>query len=91
VKNTLILAAGAAALAIGGVAVTAGTASAAVVCNTAGDCWHVDRHRDYPGVRLEVHPDDWYFHQRWDNDPRRHWREYHEGRGYYDHGVWVPR
>jgi hypothetical protein len=91
VKKTLTLAAIAATLAVGGVAVTAGTASAAIVCNAAGDCWHVDRRPHYPGVRLEVHPDDWYFHRHWDNDRDHHWREYHEGRGYYDHGVWTPR
>jgi hypothetical protein len=35
-----------------------------------------------------VHPDDWYFHQRWDD--RHRWRDYHEGRGYYRDGIWVP-
>jgi hypothetical protein len=65
------------------------SASAEVVCNRAGECWHVDRHYHYaPGLRVTIHPDDWYFHQRWDNDHR--WREYHEGRGYYRDGVWVP-
>jgi len=24
----------------------------------------------------------------WDND--HHWRDYHEGRGYYREGIWVP-
>jgi len=72
-------------------AVASGPAMAAVVCNAAGDCWHAD-HPKYPsGLRFETHPDDWYFHQRWDNDNRRHWREHHEGRGYYQDGVWVPR
>ena len=31
-----------AALAIGGLAATAGGASAYVVCNRFGDCWHTD-------------------------------------------------
>ena len=90
-KKTLTLAAIAATLAIGGVAATATTASAAIVCNRDGDCWHVDNRLAYPHMRFERHPDDWYFHRHWDNDRDHHWREYHEGRGYYDHGVWMPR
>lgn len=90
-KKTLTLAAIAATLAIGGVVATAGTASARVVCNAAGDCWHTDSRAVYPHVVLQSHPDDWYFHQKWDNDPKRHWRENHEGRGYYENGVWVTR
>ena len=45
----------------------------------------------YPDQRFVRHPDDWYFHRHWDNDRQYHWREYHEGRGYYENGVWVPR
>ncbi|HEX3367621.1 hypothetical protein [Phenylobacterium sp.] len=90
-KITLCTAALTAALGLGGLAVSAGSASAAVVCNAAGDCWHVDHRDRYPGVALTYHPDDWYFHRHWDNDRDHHWRDYHEGRGYYDHGVWVPR
>ncbi|HZZ68863.1 MAG TPA: hypothetical protein VFE18_11890 [Phenylobacterium sp.] len=68
----------------------AGAASAHVVCNAEGDCWHTDRRVDYgPDARLTYHPDDWYFHQHW--DANHHWRDYHEGRGFYRGGVWVPR
>jgi hypothetical protein len=89
-KTIMTTAAVAAALAIGGVAATAGSASARVVCNAQGDCWHVHGRETYPNhVIVETHPDDWYFHQKWDD--RRHWREMHEGRGYYANGVWVPR
>ena len=71
------------------VALSAAPASAEVVCNRDGDCWHVDRHYDYqPGWGITVHPDDWYFHQRWDDHHR--WRDYHDGRGYYRGGVWIP-
>jgi hypothetical protein len=38
-------------------------------------------------VHFAFHPDDWYFHQHWDAD--RHFRDYHEGRGYYKDGVWI--
>lgn len=79
-------------LSAGALVAGAGSASAAVVCNENGDCWHVDNRAHYGrDVRLERHSDDWYFHQKWDQDNRRHWREYHEGRGYYLNGQWVPR
>ncbi len=65
----------------------AAPASAYVVCNKDGDCWHSDVRVRVPGIRFESHPDDWYFHQKW--DANRHWRDYHEGRGYYRGGVWV--
>lgn len=90
-KINLTSAAMAAVIGLGGLAVSASTASAAVVCNAAGDCWHVDHRDRYPGVALQYHPDDWYFHQHWDHDDHHHWREMHEGRGYYANGVWVPR
>ena len=79
-----------AVLAAGAVVFTASGASARVVCNREGDCWHTHDRATY-GQRFEVHPDDWYFHQRWDQDKRRHWRESHEGHGYYANGVWMPR
>ncbi|THD60328.1 MAG: hypothetical protein E8A12_10695 [Phenylobacterium sp.] len=79
----------AAVIGIGGLALTAGTASARVVCNAEGDCWHTDSDATYPNVVLQSHPDDWYFHQKWDD--QHHFRDYHEGRGYYAHGAWVPR
>ena len=81
-----------AVLAIGGLAATAGAASAHVVCNASGDCWHTDKRASYgPKVQLRYHSDDWYFHQKWEQDKSRHWREAHEGRGYYANGVWVSR
>lgn len=88
-KTVLIglAAAGAAAT----IALSAAPAFAEVVCNRDGDCWHTDHRYNYePNLGIVVHPDDWYFHQRWDRDDRRHWRDYHEGRGYYRGGVWIP-
>ena len=73
----------------GALLATAGTASARVVCNAQGDCWHTDTApARVPGIQFNVHPDDWYFHQKWDNSDR-HYRDYHEGRGYYKGGVWI--
>ncbi|THD81943.1 MAG: hypothetical protein E7812_03815 [Phenylobacterium sp.] len=74
----------------GAMTMAAGAASARIVCNAQGDCWHTDSRVSY-GQRLEAHPDDWYFHQKWDQNAKRHWRDYHEGRGYYANGVWVQR
>jgi hypothetical protein len=68
-------------------AFTATTASAEIVCNRDGDCWHVKhRHHYRPEFGLVIHPDGW----RWrDHDRGKyHWRE-HEGRGYWRNGVWI--
>jgi hypothetical protein len=63
-------------------------ASAYVYCN-GGDCWHSDSRFATPGVTVEHHPDDWYFHQHWDRDRDHHWHDYHDGRGYWRGGVWI--
>jgi hypothetical protein len=69
--------------------VSAGSASAYVACNSAGDCWHTERHYHYDrDLGVQYHPDDWYFHRDWNNDHDRHYRDYHEGRGGYRNGVW---
>lgn len=86
----IILAAAALASVVAGAAVSlsATPASAYVACNRWGECWHVEhRYRYDPGLGVVHHPDHWYFHQRWDND--HHWRDYHDGRGYYRDGAWV--
>ena len=74
-------------LGITGVAVFTSSASAYVVCNREGDCWHTESRYRYPGAGYTFHPDDWYFHQSWGTD--RHWHDYHPGRGYWRGGVWV--
>jgi hypothetical protein len=83
----------AAGLALGVVAVTALPAAARVVCNGYGDCWHVDTQYDYgrydKSFHAQYHDDDWYFHQRWANNGQTHWRDHHDGRGYYKNGVWL--
>ena len=70
-------------------ALTATSASAYVACNREGDCWHTDTRVRAPGLTFSFHPDDWFFHQHWDSDREHHWRDYHEGHGYYRNGVWV--
>jgi hypothetical protein len=68
-------------------ALTATAASAEIVCNREGDCWHVRARHEYrPDFGITVHPDSWRWaeHER----DRYRWRE-HEGRGYWRNGVWV--
>jgi len=84
-KQALATAALAAALGIGTVAFTAGSALADVVCNDEGDCWHVKQRPTYPsGVVVTVHPDDW----KWGENEKFRWHE-HEGSGYWRGGVWI--
>jgi hypothetical protein len=65
-------------------------ASARMVCNNSGDCWHTDSNYRYGrDVGATYHNDDWYFHQHWNGDNQRHYRDSHEGRGYYRSGVWI--
>ena len=75
-----------AAAAIGAVSFAA-PASAKIVCNDKGDCWHVhDAYTYPPEAGIVVHEDNW----RWedaDHDKYR-WHE-HEGRGYWRNGVWI--
>jgi hypothetical protein len=74
-----------AVLGVGALVASSVTASAAIVCNREGACWHV-RHpyRYQPGWGVVVHPDSW----RWGPNEHYAWRE-HPGRGYWRNGVWV--
>jgi hypothetical protein len=72
-------------IAAGTLALAATSASAEVVCNDEGDCWHVKGKMDYkPEFRLHVHPDSW----KWGEKEHYKWRE-HEGHGYWHGGVWI--
>jgi hypothetical protein len=88
-KKLVLTTSTAALLGIAGLAALSVPATAYVACNRDGDCWHTDTRYAAPGVRFDWHPDDWYFHRHWDSDREHHWREYHEGRGYWRGGVWV--
>jgi hypothetical protein len=70
-----------------GLALTATAASADIVCNREGDCWHVRVKHEYrPEFGVRVYPDNW----RWAEHERERyrWRE-HEGRGYWRDGAWI--
>lgn len=63
----------------------AAPASAAIVCNRAGECWHQPgRFVARPEFGVVVHPNNW----RWGARDHFTWRE-HPGRGYWRNGVWV--
>ena len=87
-KTTASVAAIAMLMSAGALVATTGTASARVVCNSSGDCWHTDSSYRYPGTGYTRHADDWYFHQTW-NDQRHFRDEHHDGRGYYKSGIWI--
>ena len=77
--------AAAAMIGAAGLAIVSTSASAEIVCNGAGDCWHTHEHYTYqPSFGVVVHPDDW----RWGDRDHYRWRE-HEGRGYWRNGIWL--
>ena len=77
-----------AAAGVGALVALAAPASAYIACNRWGDCWHTESRYTRPGITFEYHPDDWYFHRSW-TGRRHHWRDYHDGRGYWRNGVWI--
>jgi hypothetical protein len=84
-KKLLTTAALTGCVAAGMLAVTGTAASARVVCNAEGECWHVRNGYHYqPTFGLTVHEDGW----RWGNGDHYRWRE-HRGRGYWRNGVWI--
>jgi hypothetical protein len=87
-RKRLLAVSASAVLGILGLVAAAQPASAYLACNHDGDCWHTETRVTAPGVSFDYHPDDWYFHQKWDAGDR-HYRDYHEGRGYYKGGVWI--
>jgi hypothetical protein len=74
----------AALMGVSALTLIATSASARIVCNEDGDCWHATTNYDYkPEFKLTVHPDDW----KWKDGEKHAWRE-HEGRGYWRGGAW---
>ena len=74
-----------AAISVASLAVSTMSASAAIVCNREGECWHVrGRYAYRPEFGLTVHENNW----RWHDGEHFTWRE-HEGRGYWRNGVWI--
>jgi hypothetical protein len=67
------------------IAITTTSASAWIVCNREGECWHThDRYAYHDEFGVVVHPDGWH----WRHRDHFTWRE-HEGRGYWHNGIWI--
>jgi hypothetical protein len=74
----------AALLGVSALSMVATTASARIVCNEDGDCWHAKADYEYaPTMGLNVHPDNW----KWKEGEHHAWRE-HDGKGYWKGGDW---
>jgi hypothetical protein len=86
-KKVLAATAFAVLLSTGSIAFTTTSASADVVCNNEGDCWHVKDHYTYPpGITIQVHPEDW----KWGEKEKFKWHEPQgQGRGYWKNGIWI--
>jgi hypothetical protein len=68
----------------GALIATAQAASARIVCNSDGDCWHVRGDYEFkPEFGVVIHPDNW----SWKEGEPFRWHE-HEGRGYWKDGEW---
>jgi hypothetical protein len=67
------------------VAALTGSASARIVCNEEGDCWHSKTVEVFPpALGLTIHEDNW----KWaEGEKKQHWRE-HEGKGYWKGDKW---
>ena len=74
------------ALMSAGIFAMTGSASARVVCNEDGDCWHSRTVEVFPpALGLTIHEDDSW---KWaDGEAKHRWRE-HEGKGYWKGGNW---
>jgi hypothetical protein len=84
-KKLLVTAALSAMIGAGALVAFTAPASAAIVCNHDGDCWHTTTsYRYHPDWGITVHPNAW----RWGVRDHYRWRE-HTGRGYWRGGVWI--
>ncbi|HEY2709199.1 MAG TPA: hypothetical protein VGI95_14195 [Caulobacteraceae bacterium] len=86
-KSALLKGVVTAAIAGGSLAMTASVASADVVCNSAGECWHVHDRLTYPAeAGVVFHDDAWAAAHR---DAHWHWRHDRFDQGYYRNGLWI--
>ncbi len=88
-KSLLKTTALASILAAGATIAMSSAASADIVCNHNGDCWHVSqRYTEYPPtLGIQFYSDDWRDSHR--ADTQYHWREdQKDDHGYYDNGEW---
>ncbi len=93
IRKLMTTGAVAAMLGIGALAATTTAAEARTVCNRYGDCWHEygDRYDYPPTLGVRFYGDSWR-HRSWhdrDHYGRYHWRDRHDGRGYWRNGIWI--
>lgn len=70
----------------GALTLSASAASAAVVCNSDGDCWRVRGRPAYgPDLGLRIYGDNW----RWRKGEHYRWRNSGRGHGYWRNGAWI--
>lgn len=77
------------ASALAGAAMAIGVAASAdVVCNSDGDCWHVaKRYTTYPSsLGVTFYPDTW--REEHMHDTHYHWYDRDDDHGYYIRGQW---
>ena len=76
-------------IAAGAFMLTATAASAEIVCNDEGDCWHVKTRHEYkPEFKVRIYPDNW----KWEEaeGKKYRWREHEDDdRGYWNKGIWL--
>ena len=71
--------------AAGALALTASSASAAIVCNSEGDCWKVkEKHKYPPHANVTIYDDDYVIDTK-----KYRWREARPGPGFWRGGVWI--
>jgi hypothetical protein len=73
-------------VAAGALTFAATSASAEIVCNREGECWHIHGRADFYKREHGVHvyPDSW----KWGKHEHYKWHE-HEGHGYWKSGIWI--
>ncbi len=90
-KSFLKTSARAAIVAAGATVALSSVASAEIVCNRDGDCWHTaQRYSEYPtALGIQFYSDEWRDSHR--TDARYHWRDdQKDDHGYYQSGEWHP-
>ena len=74
-----------AVLVVGTLAVLAISASADIICNNEGVCWHTHNPYDYPPeAHVTIHDNNWH----WGPNEHYTFRE-HAGRGYWSGDTWI--
>ena len=88
IKKSL-LTASAGLVAVFGFALTSQSASARVVCNDHGDCWHTSERISYPpDLHVRVYNDRFRDQRYRDRAWRRYHRTWHDENHEHDHGAW---